>query len=405
MINFQALFSRLRSNGTDQFTRPRNLTYINNLFSDSKEVWVSITDNEFELYRTTPQLSIVINRDAEMLANGRFVVRNQKGEELPNHPLINLLENPNPYQSRNEWLMDYQIQKNLYGNQFMYLNSGSLGGLPKTLVNLPSYGMKIVKTGRIYDQLSIDGIVKEYRLRNADGTDTPYTPDKVIHSRIINPNDPLMGLSPLHSLAMPISNIRGAYGYRNVIITKKGAIGMITSDQRDSEGGGGVPLKRDEREKIERQMTTKDQGIFDGQSHVIVSGSSLKWSPMTYPTKVLMLFEEIDADFRSIIDAYGHDENIYATDSNAKYQNMNEALKKVYDTRIIPQAESFTFNLSKRFGLIDQGLYIELDYSHLEVMKENEQSKAETIKMKADAISTLINSGYDLSTVQSLIQL
>lgn len=402
-MNFlQILGQGIYNIGTNRFTKTTPLQYFNQNYSTTKEEYVSINDNEFELYRTTPQLSIVINKDAQMLSNGRFVVKNLKGEVQDNHEALKLLANPNPVQNQNSWLMDYQIQKNIYGNQFIYINRAYNNAFPSTLVNLNSAYVKVVKTGKYVKQNNIEDIIERYEVKESNGSITTYEVNDIIFSQIVNPNNPLMGLSPLHSLTMPISNIRGAYGFRNKIIVKSGALGILSSASKDASGG--IPLNNTERQRIEQQHSN-DYGIHDGQSSLIMTGSPLSWQSMSYPTKDLLLFEEVEADFKSIIDAYGHNADIYSNLNNAKFSNMNEALRQTYQNRVIPEAEQLCFNLSNKLGLTEKGLILELDYSHIEVMKNNEKQVVENFKMKADAISTLLNSGYTRAEIDKLITL
>lgn len=402
-MNFlQILGQGIYNIGTNRFTKTTPLQYFNQNYSTTKEEYVSINDNEFELYRTTPQLSIVINKDAQMLSNGRFVVKNLKGEVQENHEALKLLSNPNPIQNQNSWLMDYQIQKNIYGNQFIYINRAYNNAFPSSLVNLNSAMVKVIKTGKFVKQTKIEDIIQRYEVKESNGTITQYEVKDIIFSQIVNPNNPLMGLSPLHSLTMPISNIRGAYGFRNKIIVKSGALGILSSASKDQSGG--IPLNTAERQRIEQQHSN-DYGIHDGQSSLIMTGSPLSWQSMSYPTKDLLLFEEVEADFKSIIDAYGHNADIYSNLNNAKYSNMNEALRQTYQNRVIPEAEQLCFNLGNKLGLTEKGLILELDYSHIEVMQDNQKQQAENFKMKADAISTLLNSGYTRQEIDKLVTL
>lgn len=391
-INLPFFGLRFGANSTDRFTRTKPLQYLNYFFNQTKEEYVSVFGHEFDLYMTTPQLQLVINRDAQMLSNGRFVIKDKDGNEIENHPLINILENPNPFQNRNEWLMDMQIQKNIYGNYFLLINKPYSSAEPYSMVNLPSGRTRIVKSGKIFNQNKLEDIITRYEVQENDNKYTPYDIKDVLQLRISNPDNPLIGLSPLHGLTMPISNLRGAYGFRNRIIVKNGALGILSSSNKDMSGG--IPLSADERKKIEEQYL-RDYGTGDNQSSIMMTNASMSWQSMTPATKDLELFKEVDEDFKTIIDAYGHNENIYSTQNSSKYANMNEALKQVYQNRIIPEAEAFCYALSKKLGLIDKGQYIELDYSHLPVMQEDEKQKAETIKLKADAYSTLLANGIN----------
>lgn len=405
MVNLQGFFNLFRT-GTDQYTKTSTLSYYNNFYNQTKEVYVTVDNNEFELYKTTPQLSTVINKDARMLSNGLFVVKNIDGEideSLFSEEVLALLRNPNPFQTQQEWLQDYQIQKNIYGNTFMYFNKAfNSAALPETIVNLPAAHTRIIQSGKIYQMTKIDEIVERYEVENADGTYTDFETADVLHTQIVNPDNPLVGLSPLYSLTMPISNLRGAYGFRNRIITKNGALGILSSAAKDASGG--VPLSATERERIEKQYTA-DYGIGDNQQSILMTSSPLSWQSMTHKTNDLELFREVDNDFKAIIDAYGHNQNIYSLEDSSKFNNMNESLKMVYQDRILSEADCLAYDLSKRLGLIERGLHLELNYSHLPVMQKDEREAAEVMKLRSDALTSLLANGFTMEQASEIVGL
>jgi hypothetical protein len=130
-------------------------------------------------------------------------------------------------------------------------------------------------------------------------------------------------------------------------------------------------------------------GVGDKQSSVIITDASLNWTPMSYPTKDLMLFEEIDNNKRIIIDAYGLNENIFSRMQGSTYENMREGEKIAYQDTIIPEAEDYARGLSEFLGLTQKGEWLELCYDHLPILQEDEGKKAEVMTKKAAAISSL----------------
>jgi hypothetical protein len=64
---------------TDHLTRglhlPNMTNYVNGISNTPTEVWDTITNNEWNLYTTTSQLFIVVNKRATMLSNGIFRVK------------------------------------------------------------------------------------------------------------------------------------------------------------------------------------------------------------------------------------------------------------------------------------------------------------------------------------------
>jgi phage portal protein BeeE len=386
------LFSSFR--GKDNYTQTRVMS-LNQIYDGKQPQYVSISNEEAHLFNTTAELQAVITRKGAMYSNGvikHYKTVGAKVVEVENSPIVKLLENPNPLQSRNEWMMEELLHTSLFGNSFVYGIRPFSTAEPKVMYNLPADRMKVIPTGKIYNQYKLEDIIKEYILRNYDGTEQPYEVKDVIHSRVTDPANPILGQSPLHALQMAISNIRGAYGYRNVLITQRGAVGMLSNEARDGDSGGGIPLNDKERKRIEEQYL-KDYGTSDRQSKVMLTSSSLKWTPFTYPTKDLMLFEEINADFQKIIDVYGMKKELFSEDKSATFSNLLEAKKMTYQDTIIPYAEDFAYKLTQYLGLDLKGEWISIDYSHIEALQDNENLKAEMLAKKADAYNKLKQAG------------
>ena len=225
--------------------------------------------------------------------------------------------------------------------------------------------------------------------------------DEMLYTWITNTENPLIGDSPLKPLHLPISNIREAYNTRNVIMVKRGALGILSSNSGDSVGSRGVNSK--DRERIEKEYQNS-YGMGDNQSNVIITDSSVSWQPMSFPTRDLMLFEEVSADFMKVIDNFGLNINLFSREKGSTYENLSQGLKQAYQTTIIPLGEEIAMKYSKLFNL-KNGEYLELDYSHIPVLQENEKEKSEVLNNKANATQTLVNAGYTLDEVKNVIPL
>jgi len=394
-------FSSLRGffggDGRDRYTETP-FQYPQHVYLGKSAVWQNIGGQEAVLYRTTPELKAVINKKAVLFSNGVYkhykIGRDGKPELIENSPIVDRLENPNVLQSRNEWMEQRMINQCLYGNDYTYALYGTNSALavaPSAIWNLIPNRMIINRTGLIWKETDINKIVSSYEFQN-DGTtaNTIFDPKEIFHNKTPNPEDPLIGISPLESLQMPISNIRLSYGFRNVIMADHGALGFITSDGKDQMGP--IPMTPEQKKDIERQYS-KDYGIKNGQSRVKIIDAVAKWQATTFPTKDLMLFEEISADRQAIINEYGLNTNVFADEKGATYENAREGKKSAYQDSIIPYAEKDCFGLSWLLGLVLKGEWIELDYYHLECLQENEKEKAETLEKKALALSTALKDG------------
>lgn len=383
--------SRLFNSGNNRFISQPNFTrqHVN---LDMSEQWVSIDGNEMELYLTTAELRIVIDRLGLMFSNGIWFERDKNGEIVENSESVKLLNNPNIFQSNKEFLFQAFVQRCLYANIFEYgLKAFNSQQVPSAIWNLPPSRIQVNRTGKIWQQTKIEDIISSYKFRMDGHSYETFKTQDIIQYSIPNSDDPILGQSPLIALKMDISNLRAAKGYSNVILVKKGAIGMWSSDKKDAQGN--VPLTPKEEQEISKQLTDT-YGIFDNQAAVKVSSSPLKWSSATYPTKDLLLFDTINAGKKAIIDIFGANDNMFSRGSDGKgdtFTNVAEGDKLCYQNTIIPFAQDYANGKAKRWGILDKGHTLELSYDHLPTLSNNEVEINNAKKLKAEAYRILVN--------------
>lgn len=361
-----------------------------------KPEFITITnDNAYDIMKTTSELDAVIGRRGRMLSTGRWVHErsdsNGKITIVPNSEYVRILENPNPLMKGNDLLMQYNENLCLYGNNYEYLLRAFTNSIPSGLSNLQVNTVEIKATGKTYKQSKIEDIIEYYTITNGTVKDRVET-NEINHTRIVNTNNPLVGESPLKALYMDISNIRAAKKFRNVIMTKEGALGILSNKTSDAIGATTVTDK--DRDQFDKAYTS-GFGLEDGKKRVIITDANLKWEATSFPTKQMMLFEEVDAGTSKIIDAFGLDENIFST--SATYENKVQALRGVYQTTIIPMSEEISMNRTEIFGLDGKKEWLRLDYSHIPVLQENLVEQSAVKNTKAETVSTLVGSGMTLA--------
>lgn len=360
------------------------------LMDTKGEIYVD-TKVPYKLFYEIPELHQVVSKKASMFSNGVFklVEAENPTVEVEDPELMRLLGQPNILQSQNKWLHNYSEQLDVYGNQFMYFNKPSaLMTYPKSIVNISPRYLNPLLSGKYYDQTDIEGVVKRY---NYDDNDTvrSYETRDILWTKHDDLDNPVVGKSPLVSLKFPLSNTKLAYQYFNIIGAKKGAIGMIATTQKDSEGA--LPMDDEDKKALENKFSN-DYGVHDGaQSAVAIVDGQVTWQPMTYPTKDLLLQEQIDANKLTIVDQYGLDINIFSS-KNSTYENVRQALIGSYNNSIYPAADAFTQSLSKQLK-IDPKYKLILDYSHLSILQEDKTEKANTLKAQFDAVSQAVQAG------------
>ena len=194
--------------------------------------------------------------------------------------------------------------------------------------------------------------------------------------------------SRIESLKYPLSNIKAQYHKRNVLLENIGSIGILSAQNNDL--GGAIPMTPEEKEDSKGLVqSTKDE--------VIITESNVSWQPMSYPTKDLLLFEELTADKLALIDAFGLSYHIFSSDVGTTFTNVRDSIRMVYQDTIIPETQSMYNSIIKQFGLDADGYYLKADFSHLPVLQDDEESKAQTQKTKAETLEKIIGMGVELT--------
>jgi len=358
----------------------------NQFWGNTKPTWID-TDKPYELYIQIPELRTVINKRAIMMSSGVPKLCDMDGNPVESHWAINLINNPNPTQSWSDVIFSLSVNDGLFNNSFAYCPKRSFD-IRNLLVPLPSNKVKIVGTGKYLDQLDTDGLIKEFQFWYDS---KKYDTIKVSDMIYLNTPDGINLLNPINridTLKFPLSNIMASYNKRNVILENMGAIGILSSKKSDM--GGALPFTPEEREEIQADWLRRSK------DKLVMTEADVNWTPMSYPTKDLMLFEELTEDKMAIIDAYGLSYYLFSQANGATFTNVKEGMRMSYQDTIIPETEQMYATISQQLGLINEGLYIKPDFSHIAVLQDDKAAEASAMNLRADAVNKIIAAGIEL---------
>ena len=339
--------------------------------------------------QNVPHLNTVITKGAEMFSNMELKHLDKDGNKIENSEIIKLLNKPNPLQSLEGFLYELYVYNAVYANNFIYKNYGSrLSDLPSLLWCLPPSEIKINLTGKIYRQIRIEDIIKNYVLY---GDDTPFTSTEIIHIADGISSNAINAKSKIESLQIPLSNIIAALKSTNIILTERGLIGFI-SNEGNKDGDGALPMDEKERKRIEDQYQS-DRSLDSKRSHVLISTANLKWIPMTFDMGQLKLYEGLEDAFANICAAYGIDRDIFPSTKGATNENKKQGLITTYQNTIQPLANKVVNVFAEQFKITERGERLVADYSWLPVMQEDKVKEQATEKTKAEMLSILVDKG------------
>lgn len=355
-------------------------------------VWVSTTD-KFALYYEIPELHAVINRYAKMIASANPIIVNDKGEiqKTNGNTIFKLIDRPSAMQSWGTMMYMIAVNKCVTNNALIYAPKGSFGALQ--LLPLAFNNVKIVPTGKNLISAELGSFIEKFQIpTSVVDAYKDFYPQDVVYLTEPDGINLFNTKSKIDTLKYPLSNLKKQYEKRNVLLSNMFSLGILSSDNGD--GISSVPLQPQDIVQMRKDMKQRHDG------EIIITDKTLKFNPMTFPTKDLMLFEEMTADKLAIIDEYGLNQHMFGQGEGGKgstFSNVEMGERQAYNSTIIPDTEIIYDELTKQLGLDREGLYLVPDFSHISVLKEDEKTNAESLLKRAEAVSK-INELTPLST-------
>jgi hypothetical protein len=368
--------------GTELFTNSgryinewRNLwnPYQNRVWGQKQAVWIDTTF-AYQHYIEIPELRTVIDRRASMMSGAVPVLINEQGEIITDHWLNELIKKPNPSQSWADVIYSLSVNDALWSSAFAYCPVRSFG-IRNLMVPLPSDKVKINLSGRKLKQMDAGGLIDSFTFMYDGETDEKLALEDILYFvttdgvNIVNPS------SRIESLKYPLSNIKAGYNKRNVLLENIGAIGILSA--RNNDMGGAIPMTPEEKNEIRNDWYRRSK------DELIITEAEVTWQPMSYPTKDLMLFEEMTADKMAIIDAYGLNVYLFSQEKGATFTNVRDGIRMAYTDTIIPETEQLYATISQQLGITEDGLKLIPDFSHIPVLQDDELSKVTSMEKKA----------------------
>jgi phage portal protein BeeE len=360
---------------------------VNILINPSTPVLVNV-DDPMTAVNDCPHLGLIVNKLCDMGSNGEWkcVDVNDEEKEYTDDKGLELLNNPNRLESREDFIYKYFFYKLVFANNFIRPIRGSSLVIPKAILHLPSEMMQIKMTGNFFDQTELSEIISKFILKTS--TERVFLPEEIIYHPTNFDYTLGMGRSKIKGLKYPISNIMASLRSRNEIMVSKGITGILSSDSKDITST--IPMTDLERKAIENSFG-KENGLYGSGARIKISNNALKWNPMSYPVRDMMFHESDEMDFQTLCDGMGINRRVFGGTKDSTFENQIQSEKATYQNTIQPIADSFA-NIITRMMNVKGKKYI-LDYDWLNIMKEDELVEAQESKLETDRLSILFDKG------------
>jgi phage portal protein BeeE len=160
-----------------------------------------------------------------------------------------------------------------------------------------------------------------------------------------------------------------------------GIMSMVSDD-----GFSQLPLQAEDRKQITDDFMQRNSG------KPVITDKKVTWSPMSFPVKDLMLFEEMTADKVAIIDSFGLNQYMFGSGEGAKgstFSNVEMGERQAYNSTIIPETELLYDDINQQLALEKDGLYIKPDFSHISVLQADSNKEADSMLKRANAVEKI----------------
>lgn len=300
-------------------------------------------------------------------------------EDAPENDLLyKLLESPNAYQSKTEFLTAAYIYYLLNGECFIYLNrieDGNNKGKVGEMHILPPANVTIHIT-KDYPQTvtGYDFVVNGQKLLGN------IRPEDIIHWKRFNPcislnGTHLRGLSPLRPGSMPVNRLEEADN-RSMNQLKNGAVPGIVYDKS---------FNGDELEQTTFDNQKKKFYDFisnpSNQGAPFFVGSEKGYLPIGLSAADLKLIELQNIDFKRLCNIYKVSTILFNSDASSTESNVKEMIKQMYTSACLPMVYSLRdkMNAALSPAFSDKPRYINADISGITELQEDIKKMVETI--------------------------
>ncbi len=380
------------------FKRDSNGNYDFSKFGDVNEQLINLNGRYLEANQDHPISSLATDIIAKMVSSANFYIEDSNGNRIDSHPLLDLIEKPNLYQSRQDFLEEYVWLRTSWGWMYMYPQQQTGFGL-SAIHNLTPKYISFAENFSTPILISSEEQLEKRQERFTYQDNDSRTNLNLSFNRIIPFYDTFNGSisenrytakSRLDSIIYPLSNIQRAFEAKNKVL-QTNARDMVSSKQ--SGDVSSIPLNPEDKKDIEKKIN-HEWGITNGKTKTLISRTSLEWTPMHVVLAELGLDDSVMSDALLVINKMQVPPNLLI--ANSTFNNVETAEVALIQRTAQPIVNDFTnslTNFAKSIKELSRDQKIVADFSHLPSMQLIENTRISSESIRADLLIKLRQAG------------
>lgn len=290
-------------------------------------------------------------------------------EPVPNHPILELLDAPNPEQTATEFLQSLIAYLLIAGDAYPVLLGFPIQteqpvGDVKSIV--------LARPDRLRPIPDDFGYTKAYIL-GMDREGKAYDASRVIHLKFFNPLDPLFGLSPLAVAGKDVDVLNAATNYIYRLMARNGRPDGVIITEGALKGDQFDRLQKQVDEKFNNSNKPGGWKLFEGVVKDIKE-FAFKPSDMAMDKTTIERVRNVCAVFKVPPEILG------LTDAKT-YANYGEARTALYAEGVCPLVDKAADKLTQRFRtgkkpLLKKNERLTYDRSKIEPLQEDKDKQS-----------------------------
>ena len=324
------------------------------------------------------QENAIVFRCVNEIAHGASAVDlcvYQGDVKLDSHPLISLLQRPNPQFAGNEYFQALYSFLLLSGNSYAVYSL--VNGQPRELHLLRPDRVKI-EPGKTHIPKAFEYII-DGRVVNRYEVDSETGISDVKHFKMWNPLNDYYGLSPIQAASFDIDQHNMAAKH-NLSLLMNGArpSGAVIFKPKD-ESGMSLQLSDSQRQQLMSDLNMRFSGSHNAGRPMLLEGD-FDWKEMGLSPKDMDFLELKNMSARDIALCFGVPSQLVGVPDSQTYNNVSEARLALYEDTIIPLLRRVESDLNEwlapRFG---EDISIRYDIDSIPAMAERRKKTYENV--------------------------
>lgn len=322
----------------------------------------------------------------------------KNGKVIENSPYIKLMQQPNYFQSQNDWLFQQMWFLSTAGTNLILEKKAFTNDVPKALFNLVPSEIDLNKAYKVDKFIVTDKDKKAFGERTIK-----YTLDSTEYPIKINELIPLYDLSnglTNNSFFTSESRVKGVSKVlQNIDENLRSKNKNLKMSQKylakNSSDGNEAQILENDRKDIYSKLEVNS---------TIITNRNIDVKHLVSDMKRLYLDEQFADDANKVLLAFEMNKNVinyFSKDST--FENQNQGLISYIQNSIHTTAKNTMNSLSSQWGLFERGEKLIASYDHLSCMQSVVNDKIKSFTEMQNAIKLAIeNQTMDIAAAKKM---